>query len=62
MWQYYSQEGSQSLPESTRQTDCLFLEGQTAGPGAGSAASWLHGQDTENNPEKALFFSSFASV
>lgn len=25
MHQYYSQEGSQSLPERTRQSDCLFL-------------------------------------
>lgn len=27
MHHYYSQEGSRSLPESTRQTDCLFLVG-----------------------------------
>lgn len=27
MRQYYSQEDSQNLPESTRQTDCLFSVG-----------------------------------
>lgn len=27
MRQYYSQEGSQRLPESPRQTDCLFAVG-----------------------------------
>lgn len=36
MQQYYSQEGSQRLPESTRQTDCLFLVGPES-----RASCWL---------------------
>lgn len=32
MHQYYSQEGSWSLPESARQTDCLFLVGPDIRP------------------------------
>lgn len=55
MRQYYSQEGSQSLPESARQTDCLFL----AGPDS-RARCWLWGSEAlwsgskKNNPEKSL--------
>lgn len=43
MRQYYSQEGSQSLPESARQTDCLFSVGPDSGARCrlwSSVASW----------------------
>lgn len=61
MHQYYSQEGSRSLPESTRQTDCLFLVGPDI-----RASCWLWKCGfvigIQNNPENSLIFSSFASV
>ena len=62
MRQYYSPAGSDSLPESARQTDCLF----SAGPHSrarcrlwSSVASRSGSQ--KSNPEKFLFFPSFAS-
>ena len=49
-------------PKAQGRQTVSFRWGQTAGPGAGSGAAWLRGQDPKNNPEKSLFFSSFASV
>lgn len=48
-----------AAPKAQGRQTVSFRRGQTAGPGAGSGAAWLHGRDPKNKPEKSLFISSF---
>lgn len=63
MRQYYSQEGSQSLPESARQTDRLSVFGGTRQQGQVLALEQcgIMVRIQKNSPGKSVF-SSFTSV